>query len=515
MSQLAYGEVLNFTTRKYPNKEAFICQNKRYTYKEFTERCNRLANGLLGLGIRKDDKIATLFISKMELVESYYGISKTGGVVVPLNFRCAGGELIHMIKSADVTALIYEEMFQKLIDSIRSSLPDVKSFICVGNPAGFALNYEKLVEKSSSKEPDVNVNDYDPAFIIYTAGTTGTPKGAVRTHQNEYIGALNFIFAMGDELGPETKTLSCPPAFHCATQMVLHSVMLAGGTNYLYSLYEGFNPKGVLDLVEKEKITILWMVPTMWIETLNVLSKSEKKYDLSSVRITANGGAIMPLDLKQKILKYFPNTGLMDFFGMTEMNPWTCVLTGKEALSKPESVGRPCVTVDARIWDLNGNDVPVGEVGEIVYSGPSVMQEYYKNPEATKEAMRGGYFHSGDLVKQDEEGFIYVVGRSKDMVISGGENIYPAEVEAVLIKHPKIQEAAVIGVPDPKWGESLKAVIVLHPGEQISENEVIEYCKQNIARYKSPRSVDFVSELPKSGVGKVLKTVLREQYAKK
>jgi len=254
------------------------------------------------------------------------------------------------------------------------------------------------------------------------------------------------------------------------------------------------------------------MVPTMWITTLEC--PEIEKYELSSLKLAMNGGAIMPLPIKQKIMKMFPNAGLMDFFGMTEMNPWTCILTGADALRKPDSVGKPCVTVDARIWDDNCQDVPVGSVGEIVYSGSSVMKEYYNSPEDTAAAMKGGYFHSGDLVRQDDEGFVYVVDRKKDMIISGGENVYPAEVEVVLLRHPKIQEAVVIGIPDAKWGESVKAVVKLREGQIATEKEVIDYCRDNIARYKAPKSVDFVTEFPVTSTGKILKRELRQKYNK-
>ncbi len=513
LGSLTYGQTLALVAKKFPDKEAFICGDKRYTFKQFDERCSRLANGLLGLGMSKGDKIATLFVSRMELIESYYGITRMGGVVVPLNFRLAAGEYVNIINHSEAKTLIYEELYQQLIDAIRSKLPGVNNYVRVGSKTEGILSYDDLLQNAAPVEPAVDINDDDVAFIMYTAGTTGTPKGVVRTHKNQFIGAVNLASLPVTSFNSDTILFSCPPAFHCATQEAMHSIMFLGGTNILLPLYKGFNPADVLKTVQEEKVTGLWMVPTMWITTLG--SPEIEKYDLSSLKLAMNGGAIMPLPLKQKILKMFPNAELMDFFGMTEMNPWTCILTGQDALRKPDSVGRPCVTVDTRIWDEYCHDVPVGEVGEIVYSGPSVMKEYYKDPEATSAAMTGGYFHSGDLVRKDEEGFVYVVDRKKDMIISGGENVYPAEVETVLLRHPKVQEAVVIGVPDAKWGESVKAVVKLKPDITATVDEIIDYCKDNIARYKVPKSVDFVAEFPVTSTGKILKRELRKIYSNK
>ncbi len=509
LGSLSYGQTLGLVARKFPDKVGFICGDKRYTYKQFDDRCNRLANGLIKLGLFKGHNIATLFVSRMELMESYYGITKMGGVVVPLNFRLAPGEYVNLIMHADAKAIIYEELFQPLIDAIQLQLPKIRNYICVGNKAEGIESYEDLIQYAPPSEPEVDISDNDNAFILYTAGTTGNPKGVVRTHKNQFIGAVNFASLPVNVLESAMVWLSCPPAFHCASQEAIHSIMFLGGTNILLPLYGGFNSADALKTIQEEKVIGAWAVPTMW---TGLLGYSEiDKYDLSSLRLVCNGGAIMPLPLKQKIMAKFPKVSFMDFFGMTEMNPWTCVLTGEDALRKPDSVGKPCVTVDIRIWDDNCQDVPVGEVGEIVYSGPSVMKEYYENPGATAAAMTGCYFHSGDLVRQDDEGFVYIVDRKKDMIISGGENIYSAEVEVVLLRHPKIQEAAVIGVPDPKWGESVKAVVKLKSDQTASEKEIIDYCRNNIARYKVPKSVDFVTEFPVSSTGKVLKRKLRQK----
>lgn len=516
---LGYGQVLSFWAQKTPEQEALIFGDTRYTYRQFNERANCLANGLMRLGLKKGDKIAVLFVNNIELCECYYGITKMGGVVVPLNFRLAAKEYQYEIDYADCKATIFGEMHLEVISSIRPQLPKVEHYICaIEKDIEGIIKYEEVMQKGSPKEPDVPISGEDDAFIIYTAGTTGTPKGAVRTHQNQFLGGVNYLHAcasMIDELdgGKAVRLLSVPPMYHCATQEGFHSILISGGTNIFC---DGFAPDAILEAMDKGKANALWMIPLLW----RVLLMSPKigEYDLSGVKIVANGGAIMPLEEKKALMEKFPNAKLMDFFGMTEMNPWTCVLRPSDALKKPDSVGKPCLTVDARLWNDQCQDVPVGEIGEIVYSGPSVMKEYYKAPEATAEAFKGGYFHSGDLCRMDEEGYVYVVDRKKDMIISGGENIYPAEVEAVLLTHPKIQQGAIIGLPHPMWGEAVTAVVTLKPGEAATketEEEIINYCKDRIAHYKVPKAVEFTDTLPLSSTVKVLRRELRDKYKDK
>jgi acyl-CoA synthetase (AMP-forming)/AMP-acid ligase II len=275
---------------------------------------------------------------------------------------------------------------------------------------------------------------------------------------------------------------------------------------------EVFNPTYILETIEKERIDTILLVPAMAIFLLMV--PDIDKYDLSSLKIWASGAAILPTETRKQIYKAFPNVKIYDLFGQTEMSPVVCTLLPSESEGRENSVGRMLPFVEIRLVDDNDNDVPVGEVGEAIYRGPTVMKEYYKNPEATAEAMRNGWFHSGDLLRKDEEGFFYVVDRKKDMIISGGENIYPAEIEEVLFQHPKILECAVIGVFDEEWGESVKAVVVIKTGEEMTEEEVVDHCKQHLASYKKPKSVDFIDALPRNPAGKVLKTSLRDRYGK-
>ena len=367
------------------------------------------------------------------------------------------------------------------------------------------FDYEKVVEKASPKEPDVYVQDDDPAFINYTSGTTGNPKGAVRTHKNEFIACTIYPFKGMDE---NTRFLASTPLYHSSAQQYIHNMCFVGAAANIWPS-TGMDPEELLNYMQSERITYTWLVPSVWQMVLNV--PNCEKYDLSSLKSMQTGGAITPLSLKKRMMAQWPQAGLYDVFGMTEMNPEVSILGPEDALRKPESIGKPLPIVYTRIWDDECNDVPLGEVGEFVYWGPSTPLEYYKNPQATEEAFRGGFFHSGDLVKQDKDDFIFLMGRKKDMIVSGGENIYPSEIEEVLADHPKIIDSAVIGLPDPKWGESVTAVIVLRDKESMTEKEIIDYCKENLASYKKPKSVKFVKELPRNPSGKVLKYKLRDE----
>jgi fatty-acyl-CoA synthase len=506
--QWVIGEILARWARKTPNKEALVFANRRFTYSHFNERVNRLANGLASLGIERGDKVAVLFRNCNEILECYFAVSKLGAISVPLNFRLVGRELMYQIEQSDSRALIFRGTFQDVVSSIKLELPKVENYICVAeNGIKGQVDYEELIHKSSSKEPLYYVDDDDPAFIMYTAGTTGRPKGAVLTHKNLISDVINDVYETGMKISD--RFLCIPPIFHSAALSLCLKLLYVGGT---IIIVQEFVPEEVLRQIEKERISLTLLVPAMWISLLQ--QSNIPDYDTSAMKIAMTGAATMPIDVKKRIMDKFPNVGIVDTFGQTEMSPSTIKLKATDSLRKPGSVGQIMINVEARIVDDNDNDVVQGEVGEVVYRGPTLMKEYYKKPEETAESMTGGWFHSGDLVRQDEEGYIYVVGRKKDMIISGGENIYASEVEEVLFSHPKILEAAVIGMPDPQWGEAVKAIVVLRPNESLTPDEIIDFCKKNLASYKKPKSVDFVQSLPRNAAGKVLKYVLQEQYKK-
>lgn len=502
-SQLLVGELLKRATHKTPNREAFVFGEKRITYKELDNRATVIAGWLQKNDIEADDKVGYILKNSLAIVELFYGVALSGGVGVPINFRLTVDELEYIINNSDSQILFIDQEYEEVIQLIADKIPKVKTVVVVGEVSNTPryIKYESIFENQVEYQPCA-INDNDAAMIIYTSGTTGRPKGAVITHKNLCQSGMNLLWEGKGTLFE--KQLAVIPLFHIAGISILIRTCLVSGTTVIH---RDFNAVAVLQTIESEKISVLALIPAIWNFLFQV--PTLLNYDLSSVLRCSTGGAITPLELKKMIIKYFPNAVLMETFGQTETTSSTTCLYGEDALRKPTSVGRSIINVEVRVVDDEMNDVPIGEVGEIVYRGPTVMKEYYNNPEATAEAFFGGWFHSGDFVKMDEEGFIYVIDRKKDMLISGGENIYPAEIEEVLYTHPDILECAVIGVPDETWGESVKAIIVLKPDRKISSEDIINYCKHYLASYKKPKEIEFVKVLPRNTSGKVLKQVLR------
>ena len=509
--QLTIGELLARITRTYPDTEALVFEERRYTYRQFDERVNMLADALASRGIGKGDKVAQLFFNEPALLESYFAVCKLGAVNVPLNFRLRGPEILYQLTDSESELVVFGQEFAAVVDEVRGEVPGLK-FVCAGSdPPDFAERYDDVLDSGAPVPPDVAVRDDDPAFIMYTSGTTGKPKGAVLTHKNQMMNVLNCTIEilMEVEALEQEKVQFVAPLFHeAALAFGLVSVSWHG-TLCLLKFYE---PEKVMRQIQEERITATLLVPAMTTFMLNTVDVSG--FDTSSLRLYVSGAAILPTDTRRQISEAFPNVKLFDVFGQTEMSPATTILKPSGAGSKTASVGKPVVNVEVRVVDDMERDVPLGQAGEIIYRGPTVMKEYYRKPEETAETLRDGWFHSGDVVRQDEEGFVYIVDRKKDMIISGGENIYPAEIEDVLYRHPKILEAAVIGVFDETWGESVMAVVVPMQGEELTKEEVTDWCVKHLASYKKPRRVDFIDALPRNAAMKVLKYELRETYGK-
>jgi acyl-CoA synthetase (AMP-forming)/AMP-acid ligase II len=513
--RLLLGEMIARDARKFPDKEALIYGEVRLTYRQFNARVNRLAHALLDLGINKGSKVAILAFNCNQFMEAYFALAKIGGVAVPLNFRLHGEELKYIVNHSEAEAFIMGEAFTEMVSGIQKDLPKVKNYVSITDkPVEGMLHYETWIAKYTDDEPLILVEEEDPVFIMYTAGTTGRPKGAVLTHKNEVVMCmLESMFVASEPGMPDVSNaiaFAAPPVFHLAAFAFCQISIFLGATMVLP--VEVFNPEYIMQTIEKEKINAILLIPAMAFFLLQL--PDLEKYDTSSLQLWVTGAAILPTETRKQIIKHFPNVKIFDMFGQTEMSPVVSGLMPSEYEGRETSVGRALPFIEIRVVDDKDNDVPVGEIGEAIYRGPTVMKEYYKNPEVTAEAMRGGWFHSTDLVRQDEEGYFYIVDRKKDMIISGAENIYPAEIEEVLFSHPKILECAVIGVHDEEWGESVKAIVVCKQGESMTGEEVVEYCKQHLASYKKPKSVDFMDALPRNPAGKVLKTVLREKYGK-
>ena len=505
-SQMVLGELATRWAHKAPHKIAFISGGKQYTYAQFNARVNKLANALLKLGIDRGDKVSLLMMNCVEIMEGYFAAAKIGAVAVPINFRLAPGEFSYQLNQSDSKALIYTSAFDKLVDAIRGNAPGVKDYIRIGDETTpGSHHYEDILSRMSDAEPGVYVDDDDPLYIMYTSGTTGRPKGIVITHKSVLMERINSTYEFG--FTSNDRALVVPPLFHTGAVAVTMQMFYVGGTNVIL---ERFDFTRIMPLVQEHEITVLLLMPVMWKMVMDLPDFDQ--YDSSSLKYAVSGASSMPIEMKEQIMTKFPESGCYETFGLTESTTIACMLKNEDARRKVGSIGRPVINVSARVIDLEGEDVPPGRPGELILRGPTMMKEVYKNPEATQEAVRNGWLYTGDVVRMDDEGYLYVVDRIKDMIITGGENVYPAEVETVLCSNPKIQEAAVIGVPDPAWGENVTAVVVLNPGETMTSEEVIAFCKDNIASYKKPKRVEFMDALPRNTSGKVLKKDLREIY---
>jgi long-chain acyl-CoA synthetase len=510
-------DVLLNSVRRYPEKLALICGDNRLTYKTFNERCNRLAHSLIGLGFTKGDHFALLSKNCHRHFEMFFAAAKAGTVFVPLNYRLSGRELIYIINDSDSKILFFAKEYFPLVEIIQKELKGVKTYICIDDRIEGITSYEELLSRSDPSEPESSsIMEEDLVTIFYTSGTTGYPKGAMISHRNRIADMIHQVTDL-EYIEPEDTHLNIGPLYHIGALAQSHGHLYMGCTIVVLS---EFDPKRIFELIEKERIRTLWAAPTMIQMLLDY--PEAKKYDVSSLKTILYAGSPMPVELLKRAIGFFGENLLIQFFGMTETGPQIThlprkdhVLQGSEKqMKRLRACGVESQNVHARIVDDEDRDLPPYKVGEVIVKSDAVTRGYWKKPEETKRALRGGWFHTGDMGYMDEDRYFYIVDRKKDMIISGGENIYSAEVENVLYMHPAISEAAVIGVPHEKWVETVKAVVVLKLGARASEEEIIDFCKKNLASYKKPTSVEFATELPKTPSGKVLKWRLREIYGK-
>lgn len=503
------GDMINDNAKRYPDKTAFVFESRRYTFKQVNERVNRLINALADLGVEKGDRVGILAYNCPQYFE-VFGLAKAGRVCVPLNYRSVGRELVYLINDSESNTLILESEFADVVNSIRHELDGVRNFICLDAARENMLSYEQLISRFPPDEPTDDVEADDPCVLFYTSGTTGHPKGAIHTNKS----LVAEIMLRHSDFGSDDIALCVMPFFHVAGSAT--TLFPAFGSGATIVIHRTFDEALVLAAIEREKVTYVGLVPAMVIRLLEHPNLSQ--YDLSSLRTIMYVGAPMPIEVLRRGIGHFGEI-FTQLFGQTEtLN--LAVLDKEEhklegspkEIKKLESAGKPFVEGELRIVDEQGRDVPMGEVGEIVARSDRMMTGYWKMPDQTAETIKDGWLHTGDMGKMDEDGHIYLVDRKKDMIISGGENIYSREVEEVLYMHPAVLEAAVIGVPDEKWGESVKAVVVLKEGAAASEEDIIDFCKGHLASYKKPRSVEFQDSLPKTASGKIKKSEIRERH---
>jgi len=509
------GKLLTKSAQTYPDKLAIAHGPKRLNYAQFNARSNRMANALYKLGLKQGDNVALLQYNYPEMLESMFACFKAGCGAVPINWRLHPKEFAFIMDHSQAKAAVLSPEFNEAILEVRDLIPNVRSLITLGNAEGELLDYEALLSRESKDFRDAVVHPDDLAWLFYTSGTTGLPKGAMLTHRNLLAMTMNFYGDICPGFGPDDVILHAAPLSHGSGCYALPNVGKGAANIILES--KSFDPELIFKTIQEYRVTNMFAAPTMI--KLMVDSPAVDQYDHSSLKSLNYGGAPMLVeDLKQAMSKLGPC--LVQLFGQAE-SPMTITYLphqdhvqegSPEQMKRLSSAGIPRTDVEVKIFDSDENELPPGETGEIVTRSDLVMKGYWRNPEATADTIKNGWLHTGDMGYLDDGGYLFIMDRSKDMIISGGENIYPREIEEVLIKHPAVREVAVIGVPDTKWGEAIKAVVSLNAGESASEEALIHFCRDHIASYKKPKTVDFVNELPKNNYGKILKRELREKY---
>jgi acyl-CoA synthetase (AMP-forming)/AMP-acid ligase II len=502
----------------YPKDEAFIYGDERVTFAQFNSRVNRLIHALHSMGVKKRDGIGIISWNCLDYCDVYGAGMKGGFIVSPLNPRLQAGELDYLIGYSEVRTLFVGREVVERLRPLRSHFPKVKSYVSLETSAPDMISHHDLLATHSEEEPDVHVSEEDPFLIFYTSGTTGTPRGALYTEGRNVENARIKSFELGVERGD--KFIMFLPFFHVAGFGHFWCFFYGGGSNVIMQ-QRSFDPAAMLQLVQDEKATDIHIVPTQLV-TLLALPDIEK-YDLSSLKRIWYGASPMPKELLKRGIEKF-GAIFMQGYGQSESGPEVTFLSKKshqvlgkslEEQKKLSSCGQPSLGVHVRVVDDKNNDVEPDTIGEIILQSRAMMVEYWHKPDETRDVLIDGWLHTGDLGYYDREGYIYIVDRKKDMIISGGENVYPREIEEVLYQHPAVSEVTVIGVPDEVWIERVHALIVLKKGERATGNEIIDFCKQHLARYKAPKSVEFVESLPKNPQGKILKKELREKYWKR
>lgn len=482
---------------------------REMTWRVFDEKANRLANLLIKRGIKKGDKVAILLMNCLEWLPIYFGILKAGAIAVPLNFRYTAEEIKYCLDLADASVLIFGPEFIGRVENIYHQIPKVKILLYAGeNRPTFAESYDRLTANCSSEAPGVEITDDDDAAIYFSSGTTGFPKAILHSHGS----LLSACYTEREHHGQtrEDNFLCIPPLYHTGAKMHWFGSLLAGSKAVLL---RGVKPEWILKTVSEEKITIVWLLVPWAQDLLDAIERGDVKledYDLSQWRLMHIGAQPVPPSLIHRWKKYFPHHQYDTNYGLSESVGPGCVHLGIENIHKVGAIGIPGHNWEAKIVDDNGRPVPQGEVGELAVKGPGVMKCYYKDPEATAAVLKDGWLYTGDMAMMDEDGFIYLVDRKKDVIISGGENIYPVQIEDYLRGHHAIKDAAVIGLPDSRLGEIAAAIIQLKPGVECTEQEIREFCKQ-LPRYKRPRRIIF-DEVPRNPTGKIEKPKLREKY---
>jgi acyl-CoA synthetase (AMP-forming)/AMP-acid ligase II len=509
-SLLTLAEAVATHARLQPRKVAVRDSRRALTFADWHARSNRLANALTGLGLRKGDRVVVLAYNRAEWLEIYAALARAGLIAVPVNFRLTAPEIAYIAGHCEAKAMIVEDDLAARVEPIRSELAEQAAYVQLGDaaaPPGWQ-RYEALLAGAGEDDPDVAVQPDDTCALLYTSGTTGRPKGAIRSHGANALQTLATALELGfdrDDTG-----LLVMPLCHANSLYFAHTFAQLGATCVVDDR-RSFDPEALLRTMAEQRITFTSLVPTHYIMVLSLPDEVRVRYDVSAVKSLLISSAPARRDTKLAILEQFPNAGLYEMYGSTEAG-YVTVLRPEEQLTKLGSVGREWAgTGPIRILDPDGNEVPDGEIGELFSRTPYTFDGYWKDPDKTAECFRGLWCSVGDVARRDADGYIHLVDRKSNMIISGGENVYPSEVEGVLGAHPKVKDVAVIGVPHEKWGEAVHAVVVLHDGVAASPDELVDWCRDRLAGYKRPRSVKFIADadMPRTATGKIQHRLLR------
>lgn len=497
---------LTINANRHPDKMCITCEDRTYSYKEFNQEVNRLANGLSALGLNKGDKVGIFMKNSDHFGIALYAIWKVGLVVVPINFRLTAMETHYILEQSDCVALFCDEELEETVAKAAEGLNELKHIIVHSSASNEShLSWNKVISEDVN-EPNIVVLNTDDAEILYTSGTTGKPKGALFDHQR--ILNVNMAFIMLKRLNAEDKLLHVAPLFHSAQlNLFFTSGIMLGASNVIH---RDFHPVTTMQTIQDHGITIFFGVPAMYNAMLQVPNRDT--YNLSSIRTCGYGAAPMAPALVEQSMELFGTDQFYNLCGLTEAGPGGVFLSPEDHKTKLGAGGTAMFFTNIRVVNEQMEDVQPGETGEFVIKGETVMKEYYRKPEETQKTFSDGWLLTGDLATIDKDGYITIVDRKKDMIISGGENVYSVEVEQVLNSHPQVLEAATIGVPDEKWGEMVAAIIVPKNGEAIDEEEVLRYCKDRLAGYKIPKKFFYSDVLPRNASGKILKYQLRDSF---
>jgi acyl-CoA synthetase (AMP-forming)/AMP-acid ligase II len=514
--QVHIGEMLARNARMFPHRLALVerapAEQKRIaiTWREFDRRANRFARVLREMGIQKGDRVMQLMHNSVDWLAVYFGIVRTGAWVVPLNFRFTGEDIAKCAAAAEPSVFVFGGEFGERVEAARDALGTVQKFICTGEAIPpYAESYAALLAGAGDDPLDVPIGLDDPCGLYFTSGTTGQPKPILLTHLNMVTACITenvHHFQTRDDI-----FILIPPLYHTGAKMHWFGSLIVGGAAVIL---KGATPEYILEAVSEEKGTIVWLLVPWARDILVKLDSGELKladYDLSRWRLMHIGAQPVPPSLIEHWKRYFPRMAYDTTYGLSESTGPNCVHLGVENTHKVGAIGRPGFNWEARIVDEGGGDVAPGQAGELILRGNGVMKEYYKNPQATADTLKDGWLYTGDLVRQDEDGFIYIVDRKKDVIITGGENVFPVEVENFLHTHAAVKDVAAIGYPDERLGEIVAVVVEPIPGAESTEAEILEYCAA-LPRYKRPRKV-FFGEIPRSPTGKIEKPKLRKKYA--